>query len=139
MNKLLIFLLAFSLLCSCEQEEMIEAAPTTTAPSQEKAGFTEQDHIEAADQIYPIESATELEPVLENMDVNDMLVIMNSTAYFFEGLAPLWFEPGITEAREVCRHKSGLTFLKCVDEWVAKGYRVLIWKDDKGVYHAQIH
>lgn len=137
MKNLLIIILAFFVLTSCEEKELIEVAPTSTNQTVEKSAATNE-YAENADFSYHIEDEDDLTALLATLSADDVVVILNSTAYVFTGLAPLWLDPGTIDGKKVCEGLGGLAFGKCVLKHVKAGDKVLVWMDNNGNYHASV-
>ena len=135
MKNLLIILLFSSALYSCTEKELLEATPKDTVQVVEKS-VVPNEYAEHADVSYLIDSETDFESMLATLNEDDAVVVLNSTAYVFYGLAPMWLDPGTIEGKEVCEGLGGIPFIKCVVKLVKAGEKVLVWLDANGNYHA---
>lgn len=133
-----LFLVAsvFWVLYACEKREVLEATETTTAVSNQKSAPSA--YAADADFTYPIASENDVQTVLHTLSPNDVVVVEHSTAYVFEGLAPLWMDPTTINGKEVCKGLGAIPFAKCVYKHIQAGEKVLIWMDENGGFHTSV-
>ncbi len=131
-NLLIITTLALSIF-ACGEQELLAPMASSQEPT------TKSNICEAAAQTTALGVVQDLAQAIATMGRDDILIVHQDMACLHLGIAVVYFDPGVIDAKEICQDaKSALAFAKCVYGYMKAGHKVTLWLDGDGKPHASI-